>query len=69
MDLDAMTILLGDAIFNIKEEEYCEACQHALKNPYEVRTNDENDERGEALMITIKAVVVKIIIVMTVKLT
>ena len=49
MDLDAMTILLGDAIFNIKEEEYCEACQHALKNPYEVRTNDENDERGEAL--------------------
>ena len=32
----------------IKEEEYWEACQHALKNPYEVRTDDENEEGGEA---------------------
>ncbi|KAL0015404.1 hypothetical protein SO802_002473 [Lithocarpus litseifolius] len=48
MDPDAMTTLLEDAIFNIKKEEYWEACQHALKNPYEARTNDENDEGGEA---------------------
>ena len=33
MDLDAMTTLLGDAICNIEEEEYWEACQHALKSP------------------------------------
>ena len=26
MDLDAMTTLLGDAIYNIEEEEYWEAC-------------------------------------------
>ncbi|KAK9988719.1 hypothetical protein SO802_028958 [Lithocarpus litseifolius] len=31
-----------------KEEEYWEACQHALKNPYEARTNDEDEEGGEA---------------------
>ena len=48
MDLDALTTLLGDAIYNIEEEEYWEACQHALKSPYEVRTNDEDEERGEA---------------------
>ena len=48
MDLDAMTTLLGDAIFNIEEEECGEACQHALKNPYEARTDDANDEGGEA---------------------
>ena len=33
---------------NIEEEEYWEACQHALKNPYEARTDDENNEGGEA---------------------
>ena len=32
MDPDAMTTLLGDAICNIEEEEYWEACQHALKS-------------------------------------
>ena len=47
MDPDAMTTLLGDVIYNI-EEEYWEACQHALKNPYETRTDDKNDEGGEA---------------------
>ena len=48
MDPGAMTTLLGDAICNIekKEEEYQEACQHALKSPYEARTS--NEERGEA---------------------
>ena len=35
MDPDAMTILLGEAICNIEEEEYWEACQHALKSLYE----------------------------------
>ena len=49
MDLIAMTTLLGDAICNIEEEEYWEACQHALKSPYEVRASDEDEERGEAL--------------------
>ena len=48
MDPDAMTTFLGDAICNIEEEEYWEASQHALKSPYEVRTNDEDKERGEA---------------------
>ena len=48
MDPDVMTTLLGDAICNIEEEEYWEACQHALKNPYEARTDDENNEGGEA---------------------
>ena len=47
MDPDAMTTLLGDAIFNIEGEEYWEAYQHTLKNPYEVRT-DENDGKGES---------------------
>ena len=47
MDLDAMTTLLGDAICNIEEEEYWEACQYALKSPYEARTSDE-DEGWEA---------------------
>ena len=36
-----MTTLLGDAIFNIEEEEYWEACQHTLKDPYEARMDDE----------------------------
>ena len=48
MDPDAMTMLLGDAICNIEEEEYWKACQHPLKSPYEVRTNDEDEEGGEA---------------------
>ena len=48
MDPDAMTTPLGDAICNIKEEEYQEACQHALKTSYKVRTNDENEEEEEA---------------------
>ena len=47
MDPDAMTTLLRDAIFNIEVEEYWEAYQHTLKNPYEVRT-DENDGKGES---------------------
>ena len=41
-----MTMLLGVVICNIGEEEYWEACQHALKPPYEVKTCDE--EGGEA---------------------
>ena len=48
MDPDAMTTLLGDAICNIEEEEHWEACQHALKSPYETRTSDEDEEEGEA---------------------
>ncbi|KAK4567327.1 hypothetical protein RGQ29_003225 [Quercus rubra] len=48
MDPDAMTTLLGDAICNIEEEEYWEACQHALKSLYEARTSDEDEEGGEA---------------------
>ena len=34
MDPIAMITLLGDAIYNIEEEEYQEACQHALKSLY-----------------------------------
>ena len=48
MDPNAMTTLLGDAIFNIEEEEYWEACQHTLKDPYEARMDDEDDEVGKA---------------------
>ena len=48
MDPNAMTTLLGDAICNIKEEEYWEARQHALKSPYELRANDEDEEGGAA---------------------
>ncbi|XP_050241161.1 uncharacterized protein LOC126690069 [Quercus robur] len=48
MDPDAMTTLLGDAIFNMEEEEYWEACQHALKDPSKARIDDEDDEEGEA---------------------
>ena len=48
MNPNAMTTLLGDAIYNIEEEEYWKACQHALKSPYEARTNDEDEEGGEA---------------------
>ena len=43
-----MTTLLGDAICNIEEEEYWEACQHALKSLYEAKTSDEDEEGGEA---------------------
>ena len=48
MDPNTMTTLLGDPICNIEEEEYWEACQHALKSPYELRANDEDKERGAA---------------------
>ena len=48
MDLDAMTTLLGDAICNIKEEQYWDACQHALKSLYELRANVEEEEGGAA---------------------
>ncbi|KAK9997905.1 hypothetical protein SO802_017508 [Lithocarpus litseifolius] len=47
MDPNVMTTLQGDANCNIEEEEYWEACQHALKSPYEVRISDEDEERGE----------------------
>ena len=48
MDPDAKTALLGDAICNIEEEEYWEACQHVLKSPYELRANNEDVEGGVA---------------------
>ncbi|KAK9991479.1 hypothetical protein SO802_026464 [Lithocarpus litseifolius] len=48
MDPDTMTTLLGDAIYNTEEEEYWEACQHALKSPYKARTSDKDEEGGEA---------------------
>ena len=48
MDPNTMTTLLGDPICNIEEEEYQEACHHALKSPYELRANDEDEERGAA---------------------
>ena len=48
MDPNAITTLLGDDICNIEEEEYWEACQHALKSPNEVRASDKDEERGEA---------------------
>ena len=41
MDLNAMNTLLGDAICNIEEGESWEACQHALKSPYEATTRDK----------------------------
>ena len=47
MDPNAMNTLLRDAICNIEEEKYWEACQHALKSPYEAKTSDEEEERGE----------------------
>ena len=43
-----MTTLLGDAICNIEDEEYWEACQHTLKSSYELRANNEDQERGAA---------------------
>ena len=46
MDLYAMTTLLGDPICNIEEEEYWEACQHTLKNLYELIASDGDEEGG-----------------------
>ena len=46
MDPDAMTTLLRDHIYNIEEEEYWEACQHTLKSLYELKANNEDEERG-----------------------
>ena len=48
MDPDAMTTLLGDAICNIEEEEHWEACQHALRSPYEAWTSDKDEEGWES---------------------
>ncbi|KAK9993608.1 hypothetical protein SO802_023311 [Lithocarpus litseifolius] len=48
MDLDAMTTLLGDHIYNIEEEEYWEACRHTLKSPYRLRAHNEDEEKGAA---------------------
>ena len=50
MDPYAMTTLLGDAIFNIEEEEYLEVYQHALNGPSEegIEDEDEDNEEGEA---------------------
>ena len=48
MDLDAMTVLLKDHIYNIKEEEYWEAYQHKLKSPYKLRVDDGDEEGGTA---------------------
>ena len=67
MDPDAMTTLLGDAICNIEEEDYWEACQHALKSPYEARTTDDEDEEGEnPLVMMMKVVTTRVIVVVTV---
>ena len=65
MDPDAMTTLLGNAICNIDEEEYWEACQHALKSLYEVRISDEDEERGVALVMMMKEVMPRVIVVVT----
>ena len=69
MDPNAMTMLLRDAICNIEEEEYWEACQHTLKSPYEARTSDKDEERGEAPVMMMKVVIVVVVtmIVETVK--
>ena len=48
MDPDAMTTLLRDPICNIEEEEYWEACQHALKSLYKLRASDKDEEMGAA---------------------
>ena len=70
IDPDAMTTLLGDAIFNIEEEEYCEAYQHALKNPYGARTDDEGGEKPLVMIMKVpevKMIIVVVAIVMIVK--
>lgn len=50
MDPYAITTLLGDAIFNIEEEEYLEVYQYALNGPNEegIEDEDEDNEEGEA---------------------
>ena len=65
MDPNAMTTLLGDAICNIKEEEYWEARQHALKSPYELRANDEDEEGEQPLVMIMKEVMPRVIVVVT----
>ena len=70
MDPNAMTMFQGDAICNIEEEEYWEACQHALKSPYEARTSDEDEEGEKPLVMmimvaTARAIVVVIVAVVT----
>ena len=47
MDLYAMTTLLGDAIFNVEEEEYLEDYQHALNGPSEEGNEEENEDNEE----------------------
>ena len=64
MDPDAMTMLLRDAIYNIEEEEYWEVFQHALKSPYEARTNDEDEEGEKPLVMMTKVVTIRVIVVM-----
>ncbi|KAK9983151.1 hypothetical protein SO802_032676 [Lithocarpus litseifolius] len=44
LDIDAMTTLLRDPICNIEEEDYWEACQFALKSPYELKSNQGKEE-------------------------
>ena len=58
-----MTILLGDPICNIEEEEYWEACQHALKSPYELKANDEDEEGEQPLVMMRMEVMTRVIIV------
>ena len=66
IDPDAMTTLLGDAIYNIKEEEYWEARQHTLKSPYELRANDEDEEGEHPLVMMKKEVMPRVIVVVKV---
>ena len=63
MDPNAMTILLEDPICNIEEEEYWEACQHALKSPYELKANDEDEEGEQPLVMMRMEVMTRVIIV------
>ena len=58
-----MTILLGDPICNIEEEEYWEACQHTLKSPYELKANDEDEEGEQPLVMMRMEVMTRVIIV------
>ena len=66
MDPDAMTMLLGDAICNIEEKEYWEACQHALKSPYEGKISAEDEEGGEAFSDDDEGSIARVIVVVTV---
>ena len=65
MDPDAMTTLLGDAICSIEDDEYWEACQHTLKNPYELRDNGQ-DEKGEQPLVMMKMEVMTRVIVVVI---